>query len=80
MENIDKTVQPKLEAMKELLQQEDIQRMWMKMHTPHVRAYKKVGRNNICPFCNSGKKYKYCDCYNKRDNYVLDEKHTKGWR
>lgn len=27
---------------------------------PIKRDFRKVGRNEICPFCQSGKKYKYC--------------------
>lgn len=26
---------------------------------------KKVNRNEICPYCDSGKKFKKCKCYNK---------------
>lgn len=80
----DKLQQPKekLEAMKELLTNEDIQKMWLKMHTPWVLTHKKVHRNDTCPFCDSGKKYKDCTCYQIKDNnkYKLDYKHTMGWR
>jgi preprotein translocase subunit SecA len=31
-----------------------------------VAAGKKVGRNDVCPFCNSGKKVKHCDCEGAR--------------
>ena len=31
-------------------------------HTPRKRLHK-VGRNEICPFCDSGKKFKNCECY-----------------
>lgn len=48
--------------LQELIESEEFQRMYAKMHTPWVRRYKKVGRNEICPFCNSGKKYKNCEC------------------
>lgn len=76
------TKQQKLEGIKGLLENEDFGRMWMKMHTPWVRRSRKVGRNEICPYCDSGLKYKYCECYTKKDiaKYTLDEKHTKGWR
>lgn len=79
MEKIDKEQQ--LEGIKGILSNEDFGRMWMKMHTPWVRRSRKIGRNELCP-CGSGKKYKYCECYTKKDiaKYTLDEKHTKGWR
>ena len=48
--------------LQELIESEEFQRMYAKMHTPWVRRHKKVGRNEICPFCNSGKKYKNCEC------------------
>ena len=35
---------------------------WRAMHTPKVRKFRKVGRNEICPFCDSGLKFKYCEC------------------
>ena len=31
-------------------------------HTPRVLV-KEPGRNDICPYCNSGKKFKNCECY-----------------
>lgn len=33
--------------------------------TSYVNQIKKIGRNNICPFCDSGKKYKKCCGKNK---------------
>lgn len=39
------------------------QEMYTKMHTPFKREYRKVGRNEICPFCDSGLKFKKCECY-----------------
>lgn len=39
------------------------QQMYMKMHTPFKREYPKIGRNKICPFCDSGLKFKKCKCY-----------------
>lgn len=79
MEKIDKEQQ--LEGIKGILSNEDFGRMWMKMHTPWVRRSRKIGRNELCP-CGSGKKYKNCKCYEKKDvsKYTLDEKHTKGWK
>ena len=38
------------------------QKMYIKMHTPFKRQYRKVGRNEICPFCDSGLKFKQCEC------------------
>lgn len=75
------TNKEKLQGIQEILSNEDFGRMWMKMHTPWVRRSTKIGRNQLCP-CGSGKKYKYCTCYDKRfeNKYTLDEKHTKGWR
>ena len=43
----------------------DFQKMWAKMHTPWKRRANKIGRNDVCPFCNSGKKFKNCECYSK---------------
>ena len=39
------------------------QEMYTKMHTPFKREDRKVGRNEICPFCDSGLKFKHCECY-----------------
>lgn len=38
------------------------QEMYAKMHTPFKREYRKVRRNEICPFCDSGLKFKHCEC------------------
>lgn len=35
---------------------------WKEMHTPKVRKHRKVGRNEICPYCDSGLKFKHCEC------------------
>ena len=40
---------------------------WKAMHTPKVRKYRKVGRNEICPFCDSGLKFKHCECSIKEE-------------
>ena len=59
------------EATTETLTQADLQmqrqirewqEMYAKMHTPFKREYRKVGRNEICPFCDSGLKFKHCEC------------------
>lgn len=59
------------ELMQEMFQNEEFRNMWIKMHTPW-RAKPAVGRNEICPFCASGKKFKNCSCYEKYkdDKYV----------
>lgn len=43
-------------------------------HTPKVREFKKIGRNELCP-CGSGKKYKNC-CLKtgKYENLILQNK------
>lgn len=38
---------------------------YAKMHTPWKRRYAKPNRNDVCPFCDSGKKFKNCECYEK---------------
>ena len=40
---------------------------WKDAHTPKVRKYRKVGRNEICPFCDSGLKFKQCECSTKEE-------------
>ena len=40
---------------------------WKRLHTPAKRAYRKVGRIVICPFCDSGLKFKYCECSIKEE-------------
>lgn len=40
----------------------DFARNYLKLHTP-LQATKMPGRNDICPFCNSGVKFKHCACY-----------------
>lgn len=54
-------------AINELFNNEDFVNMWVKMHTPKVRRYRKVGRNEICPFCDSGLKFKQCECSTKEE-------------
>lgn len=44
---------------------------WMLHHTPYKRI-NKVGRNDICPFCNSGKKFKNCECYKEHRSEYED--------
>jgi len=46
------------------------QEMYVKMHTPFKREYRKVRRNEICPFCDSGLKFKYCECFQKYGEQV----------
>ena len=67
-----KEIKEKQELINTLFNEnEDLQRMWYKLHTTLVRNKKKVGRNEICPFCNSGKKFKNCECY-KTQQPVLE--------
>ena len=51
--------------LKSITDNPDFQRMYAKMHTPWHRRADKVRRNDICPFCDSGKKFKNCECYEK---------------
>ena len=44
-------------------QMREWQELYIKMHTPFIRGFRKVSRNEICPFCNSGVKFKHCECY-----------------
>lgn len=69
------------EFMKEMFQNEEFRNMWIKMHTPWTSKIKtgtfghKTGRNEICPYCTSGKKFKNCKCY---ENYKADSFITSG--
>lgn len=45
-----------------MMNDEDFQRTFMRLHTP-LNATKLPGRNEICPYCSSGKKFKHCSCY-----------------
>lgn len=38
---------------------EALAKQWNDNHTPKIREFKKVGRNDLCA-CGSGKKYKNC--------------------
>lgn len=44
-------------------QMKEWQELYIKMHTPFTREFRKVSRNEICPFCSSGVKFKHCECY-----------------
>lgn len=78
MENKENTIG----AIKQAFEDEAFQKKWMEMHTPWVRNFRKIRRNEICPLCNSGLKFKDCECYVRanRNKYKLNTKHTKGWR
>lgn len=67
------------EDLKELgITQEEFMEMWAKMHSPIVCEKRMPKRNEICPFCNSGKKFKNCECYTKYENvYKYDLTKTK---
>ena len=54
----------KISTIKELMSDEDVQKMWKKMHTPWHKRYD-IRPNDPCP-CGSGKKYKNC-CKNRLD-------------
>lgn len=66
---IDKMSTPN--GLQELIESEDFQRLYQKMHTPWKRRAEKISRNDICPFCDSGKKFKKCECYEKYNNTPL---------
>lgn len=51
-----------------IMENQDFQKMYAKMHTPWHRRGPKIGRNETCPFCDSGKKFKKCGCYEKYKN------------
>lgn len=57
-----------LEGLKSITDNPDFKAMYQKMHTPWHRRFRKIGPNEICPFCDSGKKFKKCDC-KKSQNY-----------
>lgn len=46
----------------------EFERIYRKMHTPWKRRYRKISRNEVCPFCDSGKKFKNCECYEQYIN------------
>ena len=54
--------QPNLNDLKEIIDNPEFKATYQKMHTPWHRRYRKIRPNEICPFCNSGKKFKNCDC------------------
>ena len=58
-ESTEAPTQAELQMQRQI---EEWQRMYAKMHTPFKREYRKVGRNEICPFCDSGLKFKQCEC------------------
>lgn len=66
------------EFMQEMFQNEEFRNMWVKMHTPwksKIKTGHKTGRNEICPYCTSGKKFKKCECY---ERYKADPFITGG--
>ena len=40
------------EQIKEISSNSEFKKAWSRLHTPWIRE-PKVGRNEICPFCNS---------------------------
>ena len=65
-EEVKEELTPEQQKENELVerakQNEDFARNFMKLHTP-LTATKLPGRNDICPFCDSGLKFKKCECY-----------------
>ncbi len=61
-EEIKKEETDKMNTFKEMMSNAEFQKMFMRLHTP-LNATKLPGRNDICPYCDSGKKFKKCDCY-----------------
>jgi uncharacterized protein YecA (UPF0149 family) len=59
------------ENIEDLLNSEEFIRTYAKMHTPWKRRVDKPRRNDICPFCNSGLKFKNCECFEKFKNTPL---------
>ena len=53
-----------ISVIKQLMSDEDVQKMWKKMHTPWHKRYDI--RPNDPSACGSGKKYKNC-CKNRLD-------------
>ena len=49
----------------------EFNRIYQQMHTPWHRRSRKISRNEICPFCDSGTKFKKCECYEKYINTPL---------
>ena len=68
---IENTEPNRESSLEDLLKSREFQEMYAKMHTPWVRRIAKIGRNEICPFCNSGKKYKNCQCYKNAKDIPL---------
>ena len=52
--------------------EEDFKRMWIKTHTPIIKRLDPPGRNEICPYCNSGLKFKKCECYQQYGEAVYE--------
>ena len=80
-EKKDKKENNGAEFMQEMFQNEEFRNMWIKMHTPWKSKIRtgthghKTGRNEICPYCTSGKKFKKCECY---ERYKTDPFITGG--
>ena len=62
MEKINKDEEAKNKLISIAEQNEEFAKTFMRLHTP-LKATILPGRNDICPFCNSGKKFKKCECY-----------------
>lgn len=56
------------ENFKDTINDPEFQKMYQKMHTPWHRRFRKISPNEVCPFCDSGVKFKKCRC-EKSENY-----------
>ena len=72
IENEDNKLDDKI-SLNDILESEEFQQIYLKMHTPWKRIDRKINRNEICPLCNSGKKFKNCECYK---TYINSPKYT----
>ena len=57
--------------------EERFHQMWVKTHTPIVKVLAPPGRNEICPYCNSGKKFKNCQCFKDYGEAVYEYDYTR---
>lgn len=48
--------------LNDIIKTKEFKDMYQKMHTPWKRRYRKISPNEVCPFCDSGKKFKKCTC------------------
>lgn len=70
----DINIKTSTEEANERLQQQmrEWAEIYKKVHTPFKKEERKVGRNETCPYCDSGLKFKKCTCfqtYGEQTNY-----------